>query len=312
MSGTAVAAARAAAGARGPRVRRRRRGGLAPYAAVAPALALLVGMLLYPIGYAIWLGLNETDGVSYRWVGLDNYTAIFRDETVHQVFLTNLKFLIAVPLVLLFSILCAVLIYEEVWGWKLFRVVFFIPSVLSTAVIGLMFKTFFAYDGPANKLLAGLGRAPTDWFSSGRTAFAVIVLALVWSGFGYGTLLLLAGLSSIDPAQFDAARIDGAGWWQRAWYVTVPQVRRVIAFVSIINVAYTFTSLFGFVFVMTAGGPGFETTTLDYLVYQRAFSGNQLGGGAALAVLLFLWIGVLTVVQLRVFRASDRLPDRTS
>src|SRR4051794_8595829 len=123
MSGTAVAAARTAAGTRGPRARRRRRGGLAPYAAVAPALALLLGMLLYPIGYAIWLGLNETDGVSYRWIGLDNYTAIFRDETVHQVFLTNLRFLIAVPLVLLFSIVCAVLIYEEVWGWKLFRVV---------------------------------------------------------------------------------------------------------------------------------------------------------------------------------------------
>ncbi len=101
---------------------------------------------------------------------------------------------------------------------------------------------------------------------------------------------------------FEAAAIDGAGWWRRLWSITLPNIRKVLGFVFIINILYTFASLFGFVFVMTAGGPGYETTTIDFLVYLRAFSSNNLGSGAALAVVLFMFIGLLTLIQNRVFR----------
>jgi ABC-type sugar transport system permease subunit len=118
-------------------------------------------------------------------------------------------------------------------------------------------------------------------------------------------LLLLSGLTAIDPAVFEAAALDGAGWWKRLWFITLPNIRRVVGFVFIINVLYTFSSLFGFIFVMTSGGPGYETTTLDYLVFLRAFSSSNLGSGAALAVLLFLFIGLLTVIQAKFFKLSD-------
>lgn len=269
--------------------------------ALAPAFALVAGMLFYPLGYSFWLSLTDSDGIESNFVGLDNYVDLLSDETVREVLVTNALFLISVPLVLVGALVTAVLMYEEVWGHRLFRILFFLPSVLSTVVIGLVFRTFFAYDGPVNDLLEAIGMEPVNWFGEGGTAMAVIILALVWSGFGYGMLLLLAAMADIDPDLYAAARLDGAGWWARTWDITVPSIRRVLVFVSVINVSYVFTSLFGFIFVMTSGGPGYSTTTLDYLIFVR-FGDGSLGAGSAVAFLLFLIVLVLTWLQFRVFR----------
>ncbi|MET0589951.1 MAG: sugar ABC transporter permease [Naasia sp.] len=295
-----------AVGGRPPRMapwqRRERMIGLA---AVMPAILLVIGFMIYPVVYAVWISFNRTNGVTFEFIGLGNYTKLLADPLLHKVFLTNLIFLVSVPLVILAALVCAVLLYERVRGWKLFRVLFFVPNVLSTAVIGLMFKTLFSYRGPINAVIVAGGGQPIDFFAGAGSAIFVIVMALVWSGFGYQTLILLSGLSSINPEIFEAATVDGAGWWQRLWYVTLPNIRGVLALVSILNVLYTFTALFGFIFVMTAGGPGYDTTTLDYLIYTLAFSSTRLGEGSALAVMVFLLIGGLTLIQLRVFRASE-------
>lgn len=283
----------------------RRREQFVALAAVLPAVVVVFAFMLYPIGYAVWLSFNKSDGFVSSFTGLSNYTDILTSDLVHQVFLVNMKFLVSVPLVIFVAAVCAVLLYEEYFGWRFFRVVFFIPSVLSTAVIGLMFKSTFAYHGPVNSILQAFGVQPVDFFARATPAIVVIVLALVWSGFGYQMLILLSGLAAIDPEIFSAARVDGASWWQRFWYITMPNIRRHLAFVCIINVLYTFTSLFGFIFVMTAGGPGYSTTTLDYLIYQKAFSNADIGGGAALAILVFALIGIMTVAQLKMFRASE-------
>jgi ABC-type sugar transport system permease subunit len=110
---------------------------------------------------------------------------------------------------------------------------------------------------------------------------------------------------TIDSDLFAAAEVDGAGWWQRFWYIIIPSIRQQLAFVSIINTLYTFTSLFGFIFVMTAGGPLYSTTTLDYLVYQKAFSAYDMGQGSALAIIIFGVIATLTVAQSKYLRNDD-------
>jgi ABC-type sugar transport system permease subunit len=275
------------------------------YLAILPALLVLGALMLYPIAYSFYLSFTRSDGVTFTWVGLDNYASLLQDEDFWRVLLNNFIFLLSVPLILIASLICAVLMYEQVWGWKAFRVIFFVPSVISTVVIGLLFRNFFAYDGPVNQLLALVGVDAIDWMGSGQTAIAVIVLALVWSSFGYGMLILLAGLASIDPHVYEAARLDGASWGQRARDITLPLIAKPMRFLSIINVIYTFTSLFGFIFVMTSGGPGYETTTVDYFIYLKAFAGFDLGAGAALAVLLFLIVLALTVVQFRMFGADE-------
>ncbi len=282
-----------------------RRNQLIGTAAVLPAFLIVVGFMAFPIAYALFISFTKTNGLRYTWIWFENYTKLLSDPIVHQVFLNNFKFLISVPLLIFVSLLISVLLYERTLGWRFFRVIFFLPNVLSVAVIGIMFRNAFGYYGGVNQALGAFGIEPIQFFTNGTTAIAIIVLAIVWSGFGYQALLLLAGLTAIDPAVYEAAAIDGAGWWQRLWHVTLPNIRRVLGFVCIINVLYTFTALFGFVFVMTSGGPGYDTTTIDFLVYSRAFSSNNLGSGAALAVVLFLFIGVITLIQNRVFKLQE-------
>ena len=136
-------------------------------------------------------------------------------------------------------------------------------------------------------------------------AFLCVVLALIWAGFGYAMMILLSGLMSIDTDLFLAAEMDGAGWWQRFRYIIIPSIKSHLVFVSIINTLYIFTSLFGFIFVMTAGGPLYSTTTLDYLIYQKAFSASDMGQGSALAIIVFAIIAILTVAQSKYLKNDD-------
>jgi len=270
--------------------------------AVAPAFLIVAGFMVYPVAFALYISFTKTNGLTFEWRGLDNYTKLLTDPIVHQVFLVNLKFLISVPLVIFAALIVSVLLFERIRGWKLYRVIFFLPNVLSVAVIGIMFRNAFGHYGTVNSFIVALGGEPIDFFTNGGYAIFVIIMALVWSGFGYQALLLLSGLTAIDPTVFEAAAIDGAGWWKRLWHITMPNIRAVLGFVFIINVLYTFSSLFGFIFVMTAGGPGYETTTIDYLVYLKAFEPRNIGEGAALAVMLFVFIGILTIIQNKAFK----------
>ena len=270
--------------------------------AVLPSFIIVAGFMAFPILFAVFISFTKTNGLTFDWIWFENYISLFTDPIVHEVFLNNFKFLISVPLVIFVALVSAILLFEQFKGWKFFRVIFFLPSVLSVVVIGLIFRNAFGYYGSVNQFLGLFGMEPKQFFITSNYSILIIILALVWSGFGYQSLLLLAGLTSINPAVFEAAAIDGAGWWRRLWSITLPNIRRVLGFVFIINFIYTFSSLFGFIFVITAGGPLYETTTIDYLVYLRAFSSSNLGSGAALAVVLFLFIGLLTMVQGRVFK----------
>ena len=288
-----------------PRVSWRRRERRIGLIATLPAFLLVIGFMMYPVLFALYISFNHSDGATFDWVGFDNYARILTDPLVGSVFITNLKFLVSVPLVIVFSLIVSVLLFERIRGWRFFRVVFFLPNVLSIVVVGIMFKGLFGYYGFVNGLITALGGQRVEFFTNGNLSILVIVIALVWAGFGYQALILLAGLSAIDPTVFEAAALDGAGWWRRLWSITLPNIRRELGFVFIINVLYTFSSLFGFVFVMTAGGPGYETTTIDYLIYLKAFGSENIGPGAALAVLLFVFIAMATVVQNRFFRIQD-------
>ncbi len=273
--------------------------------AVIPSFIIVAGFMAFPVMFALYISFTKTNGLTYDWRGIDNYLGMLTDPIVHQVFLNNFKFLISVPLVIFVALISSILLFEQFRGWKFFRVIFFLPNVLSVAVIGLIFRNAFGYEGAVNQFLGLFGVEPIQFFIDSNYSIGIIILALVWAGFGYQSLLLLAGLTAINPAVFEAAALDGAGWWRRLWSITLPNITKVLGFVFIINILYTFASLFGFVYVITAGGPGYETTTIDFLVYLRAFSGNNLGSGAALAVMLFLFIGVLTLLQNRVFKLQQ-------
>jgi multiple sugar transport system permease protein len=272
-----------------------------PYLAVLPAAALVIVLMVLPIGETIYRSFTNWDGLTSNFIGLENFRLIFQNPVLIQVFENSAIFLISVPLILAASVVVAVLVYERVIGWRVFRFLFFIPAVLSPVIVGALFSTFFLPSGLVDKALSPVGLSSYPWLSHPWTARAVVILALVWTSFGFGMVVVLSAMSTIDPALYDAAAIDGASWWRRLWSITIPMISGSLQFLSVINVIYTFTSLFSFVYVITAGGPGFATTTVDYYTYLTTFENGQFGYGAALAVLLFLVVLVLTIVQLKLF-----------
>jgi ABC-type sugar transport system permease subunit len=280
-----------------PRIRRN----AFPYLAVLPAAGLIILLMVLPIGETIYRSFTNWDGLTSRFIGLENFRLIFQNPVSNQVFVNSVIFLISVPLILAASVVTAVLIYERVLGWRVFRFLFFIPAVLSPVIVGALFSTFFLPSGLVDKVLSPVGLSTFPWLSSPWPARAVVILALVWTSFGFGMVVVLSAMATIDPALYDAAHIDGASWWTRLTRITLPMISGALQLLSVINVIYTFTSLFSFVYVITAGGPGFATTTVDYFTYVTSFENGQFGYGAALAVMLFLIVLVLTIVQVKLF-----------
>lgn len=274
---------------------------LFPYLALVPATLFVVVLMVLPIGATIEHSFTNWDGLTSNFIGLQNFNLIVRNPIISEVFLNSLIFLLSVPLILIASLLVAVLVYEKVPGWKVFRFLFFIPNVLSPAIVGALFSTFFLPGGAADEPLRALGLGQFAWLSHPWTARIVVILALVWTSFGFGMVVVLSAMTTIDTALYDAAAIDGASWWRRLWSITIPMISGSLQFLSVINVIYTFTSLFSFVYVITAGGPGFATTTVDYYTYLTTFENGQFGYGSALAVMLFLIVLLLTIAQIKLF-----------
>ena len=151
----------------------------------------------------------------------------------------------------------------------------------------------------------GLGFIHTDLLSGERTALIAVAIAFVWSMVGTNTIIFLTGMATLDPALHEAARIDGASGWTIFARITVPQLKRFIQFAFTITVISAFTALFSLIFVMTGGGPGYGTTTLEFFVYQTAFAKGAFGLGAMLGVVLFVIMAIVGLVQLRVLRTKD-------
>ena len=262
---------------------------------------LVLGLMVVPIGDTIYHSFTNWDGVSSSFIGFTNFRLIFSNPIIVQVFTNSLIFLISVPLILAASLVTAVLVYEKVLGWKVFRFLFFIPMVLSPVIVGVLFSTLFLPGGAVDVMLKWLGLDQFSWLEHPWTARAVVILALVWTSFGFGMVVILSAMSTVDPALYDAAAIDGASWWRRLRSITIPMISGSLQFLSVINVIYTFTSLFAFVFTISSGGPGFATTTVDYYTYITTFENGEFGYGAALALLLFLIVLTLTIAQVKLF-----------
>jgi multiple sugar transport system permease protein len=276
-----------------------------PYLALVPAGVFVVGLMVLPIIATIYHSFTNWDGLTSDWIGLANYRLLLSNPIITTVFVNSLTFLISVPLILGASLVVAVLVYEQVLGWRVFRFLFFIPAVLSPVLVGVLFSTFFLPSGLVDKALSPLGLGSFPWLSTPWGARTVVILALVWTSFGFGMVVILSSMATIDPALYDAAAIDGASWWWRLRSITIPMISGSLQFLSVINVIYTFTSLFSFVYVISSGGPGFSTTTVDYFTYLTTFENGQFGYGAALAVMLFVVVLVLTIVQVKLFPRRD-------
>ncbi|MHC1783606.1 MAG: carbohydrate ABC transporter permease [Anaerolineaceae bacterium] len=243
-----------------------------------------------------WNGLYRND-----WVGLANYVQVFTNSPFWTLLRNSLVLLISVPFQIVLGLIVAMLLYEEVKGWRFFRTIVYLPQIISAMTIGYLFRVAFGLDGPVNLVLrnTGLGRFAIEWLGNTATALAILVLCLTWFSIGWQAIVMLGGMSKISPEVFEAAKMDGANFWQRTYYIVVPMISRTIEYGVIMSMVWTFTSVFAFIYSITNGGPGYETSTIDYMIYTKFYqAGANFGFASSLAVILLIIILLITVVEM--------------
>jgi raffinose/stachyose/melibiose transport system permease protein len=280
---------------------------------ISPALAIYLVFMLYPFLNTIYLSFTNWNGatVTKDFVGLSNYARMVGDGAVLQAFFNNVIWVIIgtiSPVVI--GLFLALLLWSGARGSLFFRTVYFLPFILPLVVVSIVWQWIFhPLFGPLNKLLDGVGleQLSRGWLGDPNTALYAVLVSAIPGATGLVVVILFAALQNVDVSQVEAAKIDGANWFQRAWYVVIPQLAPVITLVTAITLIGGF-AVFDNVFVMTGGGPGHASEVLGTYTYQVAFQQNQAGYGSALAVL----ITALSLVSAVVFvRLRERQSDDT-
>lgn len=270
---------------------------------VIPVLVIILFIRLYPMVSSIYRSFTNWDGL-YRndWVGFKNYITIFTDSPFWTLLRNSMVLLLSVPLQIIIGLFIAVLLYEEVKGWQIFRTLIYLPQIISAVTIGYLFRIAFGLEGPVNIILQSLnlGEYAVEWLGNTWTALAVLVLCLTWFSIGWQAIVILGGMTRIPLDVFEAAKLDGANFFQRTFLIIVPMIIRTLEYAVIMSMVWTFTSVFAFIYAITNGGPGYETTTIDYMIYTKFYqAGSNFGFATALAVVLLLIIMVFTVIEMR-------------
>jgi raffinose/stachyose/melibiose transport system permease protein len=280
---------------------------------ISPALAIYLIFMLYPFLNTIYLSFTNWNGatVTKDFVGLSNYTRMVGDQAVWKAFYNNVIWVIIgtiSPVVI--GLFLALVLWSGARGSLFFRTVYFLPFILPLVVVSIVWQWIFhPLFGPLNKLLdsVGLEQLSRGWLGDPNTALYAVLVSAIPGATGLIVVILYAALQNVDVSQVEAAKIDGANWPQRAWYVVIPQLAPVITLVTSITLIGGF-AVFDNVFVMTGGGPGHASEVLGTYTYQVAFQENQAGFGSALAVLMT----TLSLVSAIVFvRLRERQRDDT-
>lgn len=201
----------------------------------------------------------------------------------------------------------AILIHQGVPGGKLFRAVYFFPAVLSAVIIGSIFNVVLRYDGSLNAALKSVGIGAVDWLGSSSTALGSLIVVELWATFGMSVLIFLAGLSTVSEELIEAARLDGASPGQVWWHVILPAMRPILEFVAVVTTIGVLTSMFGLIYVLTAGGPGTATTLPEFLIWLEQGKMNRPGYAAAISMVLFVGMAGLAWVQIRIMSRNASL-----
>jgi ABC-type sugar transport system permease subunit len=272
-----------------------------------PVLVLVGALLLIPIGQTVYYSFTKWDGLTSTWIGTATYRRLLESPDFQQVLKNNVELILAIPVAIGVPMVIAFLLSSHLPGWRFFRTVFFLPTAVSWVVIGAIAARFFADQGILQRLLGdvGLGGYHADLLSHPHSALVAVMITFIWGMFGTNLIIFLAGMSTIDISLYEAARVDGAGQFRVLSAITLPLLRRFIQFAFIITLVSAFTAIFSLIYIMTGGGPGFATTTLEFYGYQQGFATGDFGTAATAGVMLFIAVVFVSLVQLRVFRGAD-------
>lgn len=240
------------------------------------------------------------------WVGLYNFTSLLQDEVFLRSIGNTLLFaLFTTVFKTLVGLLLALLVVNRFPGNSIFRTLYYLPCVLSTMIVGLLFTAILKQDGLLNNLLTGLGleNLTKDWLGSYGTAMVWIIVVEIWMWAGFSMFIFISGLQSISRDYYESAQLDGASAWQRFCYITLPLLAPSFTVVTTLNITGGL-KVFDLVYALTGGGPGFDTQVLSTYVY-RAFGLGQLGKSSAAAIMLSLLIVAITFALNRFLKSRE-------
>jgi ABC-type sugar transport system permease subunit len=269
-----------------------------------PSLALYLVFVVNPFIQSLYFSLTDWNGASKvkEFVGLANYRELFADDLFWQAFRHNMIWVVlgtAIPLAL--GMLLAHLMWSKPRGFTLFRTVFFLPHILLSTVIGIIWAWMYnPIFGIFNKGLdaVGLKEVSRGWLGDPDWALIAVLIAAMWATIGFVFVILLAGLQNVSRDLLEAATIDGANGWQRFWDVTIPEMSNVLNVVTALLLIGGF-SVFDLVYVMTGGGPNNSSQTLATYTYEQAFAQNRVGYGSALSLVMTVLALVTSFIFIR-------------
>lgn len=269
---------------------------------IAPAVLGFIAFAAVPLGISAWLSLTSYTLAGWPdYVGLANYQDLLGDELFWQAVRVSLTYAaFVVPLWMINSLGLALLLNQPLRGVSIFRAIYYLPAMLSGVAISMLWIWIFnARSGLLNAGLQLVGVDGPNWLGSEQWALTALILMSQWS-VGWYLPIWLGGLQGIPTELYEAAEIDGAGWWRKLWSVTLPMLSPVILYNLVMNVIWA-GQLFTEPLVMTGGGPDFSTLSYVLYTYNNAFQYFKMGHAAAMAWMLFLVTMLLTAL---VFRSS--------
>lgn len=290
--------------------RRFRRKQIGSYLFIAPYAVSFAGFIILPFLVALvlsFLQFDLTSQESVRFVGLRNFTDALQDVYFWKAVRATFSFVVLmVPPMLILSTLLALGLYAMGRGRNTIRALLFLPGMLNVAVAAILWQWFFTDTfGLFNFLLRELGfEHGLPWITSRALAMPSIVLMSLWWSIGGSTIIMLAGLQQIPGQLYEAAAIDGANRWQTFRAITLPMLKPVLLFLTIINTIGAF-QVFAQPFLITSGGPELATRGVVQYIYETAFQNYRLGYGAAMSWLLFAFIAVFSLLQYRFLRGGS-------
>lgn len=275
---------------------------------IAPALVLLGIFMIYPIIWSLWMSFQTGRGMSFSFGGLANILRLTQDTVFLRALGNTMIFLVVqVPIMIVLALVFAVALNDtKLWGRSFFRTAIFLPCVTSLVAYAVLFKSMFGAEGVINVALTAIGFGPIPWLTDPFWAKVLIILAITWRWTGYNMIFYLAALQNVDRAIYEAARIDGVPAWARFWYLTLPMLKPVILFTTVISTIGTL-QLFDEPYNITLGGPSQATLTLSYYIYDLTFRFMpSFGYSATVSWVIVVLVGILTFIQFMFARERGR------
>lgn len=281
-------------------------GKTAPYLFLLPAGIVLLIFFFIPFFQTIGLSFFDYANNIYspNFAGLKNYIEILHNPIFYKVMINTIIYLVvAVPILAIVPLFLAILINQKIKGITLYKILIYLPVIVSIVVAAIAFKWLYAEQGILNYLLSVLHIHSIGWLTDPKYAIYSVIIVTIWKGIGYYMMIYLAALMSVPNELYEACDIDGANFLTKHLTVTVPHIMPTIALVTTIS-SISAMKIFAEIYVMTKGGPLNSTKTIVYYIYEKAFENLDLGYASAMAVILLAIVMIFSLVNILCFEKN--------